>query len=149
MPQHSMERQMATTRAPQVSQIAVQAASSVAPAQSLKYIPRPLPRRQAWAPVWFYSALNFLGESYFDASNTERRFAQYLVGSDVDPYTALGSTRLFMVIRVGSACDPDVLILFLAAQNPNAPFVNNQEINLVFAKDIVSYFNAQQLTLVT
>jgi len=44
--------------------------------------------------------------------------------------------------------DPEVLIQFLTAQNPGAPFVNNDEINLVFAKNIVSYFNAQQLTLI-
>ena len=44
--------------------------------------------------------------------------------------------------------DPEVLTRFLKAQNPNAPFVNNDEINLVFAKNIVSYFNAQQQTLV-
>ena len=44
--------------------------------------------------------------------------------------------------------DPDVLIRFLTAQSPAAPFANNQEINLVFAKNIASYFNAQQLTLI-
>ena len=44
--------------------------------------------------------------------------------------------------------DPEVLTRFLKAQNPNAPFVNNDEINLVFAKNIVSYFNAEQQTLV-
>ena len=35
---------------------------------------------------------------------------------------------------------PHVLIRFLTAQNPAAPFVNNQEISLVFAENIVSYF---------
>jgi hypothetical protein len=44
--------------------------------------------------------------------------------------------------------DPEVLTRFLKAQNPNAPFVNNDEISLVFAKNIASYFNAQQQTLV-
>ena len=43
--------------------------------------------------------------------------------------------------------DPDILISFLTAQYPNAPFVTNDEINLVFAKNIVSYFNAAQQVL--
>jgi hypothetical protein len=34
--------------------------------------------------------------------------------------------------------DPEVLTRFLKAQNPNAPFVNNDEISLVFAKNIAS-----------
>ena len=93
---------MAITREPNVSQIVVQAATPAAPPTSLKYIPRPLPRRQAWAPAWFYSALNFLGRSYYDANNTAQRFAQYLGGSDVDPYLSLGATRLFMIIRIGN-----------------------------------------------
>jgi hypothetical protein len=40
--------------------------------------------------------------------------------------------------------DPEVLISFLHAQYPGAPFVTNDEINLVFAKNIVSYFNSLQ-----
>ena len=48
-----------------------------------------------WAPAWFYSALGWLGKSYYDGSNTERSFAAYLAGSNVDPYQKLGSTRLF------------------------------------------------------
>ena len=43
--------------------------------------------------------------------------------------------------------DPDILMSFLTAQYPNAPFVTNDEINLVFAKNIVSYFNTTQQSL--
>ena len=53
----------------------------------------------AFAPAWFYSALNWLGTSYYDANNAQRWFGSFLVGSDVDPYSALGSTRLFMIFR--------------------------------------------------
>ena len=35
-----------------------------------------------------------------------------------------------------------------SAQYPGAPFVANDEINLVLAKNIVSYFNALQQTLI-
>jgi hypothetical protein len=44
--------------------------------------------------------------------------------------------------------DPEVLISFLEAQYPGAPFVANDEINLVFARNIVSYFNASQQALI-
>jgi hypothetical protein len=44
--------------------------------------------------------------------------------------------------------DPEVLIEFLKGQYPNAPFVSNDEINLVFAKNIVSYFNTLQQALI-
>jgi hypothetical protein len=68
------------------------------------------------------------------------------------------------VSRIG---DPDVLISFLKAQYAGAPFVanapaagqsvspppdfptwDNDEITLVFAKNIVSYFNASQQALI-
>lgn len=52
---------------------------------------------QRFAPAWFYSALNWLGRSYYDASGVSQRFNTYMVGSDVDPYTQLGSTRLFII----------------------------------------------------
>jgi hypothetical protein len=55
------------------------------------------PPTRAWAPAWFYSALNWLGQSYYDTSNTERGFGNYLVGSNVDPYQQLGATRLFVI----------------------------------------------------
>jgi hypothetical protein len=44
--------------------------------------------------------------------------------------------------------DPEVLIAFLEAQYPGAPFVANDEINLVFARNIVSYFNTLQQALI-
>jgi hypothetical protein len=56
---------------------------------------RPRPRK--WAPAWFYSALSWLGQSYSDASNTQRSFNIYLAGANVDPYRKLGSTRLFII----------------------------------------------------
>ena len=40
--------------------------------------------------------------------------------------------------------DPETLIAFLRSQYPNAPFVQNDEINLVFARNIISYFNTLQ-----
>lgn len=53
--------------------------------------------------------------------------------------------------------DPDVLVDFLETQYPGAAFVasdsknlkrpGNQEISLVFAKNIVSYFNTVQQAL--
>jgi hypothetical protein len=44
--------------------------------------------------------------------------------------------------------DPEVMIAFLEAQYPNATFAGNAEINLVFARNIVSYFNAAQQSLI-
>ena len=58
---------------------------------------------EQFAPAWFYSALNWLGSSFQDASGTRRSFAYFMIGSDVDPYRTLGSTRLFYVARVPGA----------------------------------------------
>lgn len=55
---------------------------------------------QQWAPAWFYSALNWLGKTYFDANNVEQQFNLYMAGSDVDPYAQIGSTRLFLIVRI-------------------------------------------------
>jgi hypothetical protein len=44
--------------------------------------------------------------------------------------------------------DPEVLISWLAAQYPSAPFAANDEINLVFARNIVTYFNSLQQALI-
>lgn len=63
--------------------------------------PRPISLPQLWAPAWFYSALTWLGRRYVDANNVEQRFNIFMAGSDVDPYQHIGSTRLFLVIRVG------------------------------------------------
>ena len=62
-------------------------------------VPRFAP--QQWAPAWFYSALNWLGKTYYDANNTAQTFNIYMAGSDVDPYAQIGLTRLFLVIRIG------------------------------------------------
>jgi hypothetical protein len=75
-----------------------------------KPLPYPWPRLQQWAPAWFYSALHWLGKSYYDASNVQQTFNQYVAGSDVDPYARLGSTRLFVIYRTD-----DVFSLTLAA----------------------------------
>ena len=40
--------------------------------------------------------------------------------------------------------DPEVLIAFLKKQYSAAPFVGNEEICSVFARNIVSYFNSLQ-----
>jgi hypothetical protein len=44
--------------------------------------------------------------------------------------------------------DPEVLISFLKAQYHDAPFVANDEIDTVFARNITSYFNAAQQALI-
>jgi hypothetical protein len=44
--------------------------------------------------------------------------------------------------------DPEILISWLAAQYPDAPFAANDEINLVFARNIVTYFNSLQQALI-
>jgi hypothetical protein len=77
----------------------------------------PIFHLQAWAPAWFYSALNWLAKSYVDANNVVQAFNNYLIGSDVDPYSQLGSTRLFFIERV-----EDVFLLSVAADvNSTAP----------------------------
>ena len=82
-----------------VSQIVIPAPKPVVQPPPPQFIARPLPRPvvQQWAPAWFYSALNWLGKSYYDASNVPQTFNAYMLGSDVDPYAQLGSTRLFMI----------------------------------------------------
>ncbi len=81
----------------------------------------PLP--QQFAPAWFYSALNWLGSSYYDASNARQSFSPYMAGSDVDPYAHLGSTRLFLIVRSG-----DTFRLTLAADSASpAPMSGGTE----------------------
>ena len=48
--------------------------------------------------------------------------------SDVSVYKAMALLDTFPI------GDPETLIAFLAAQYPDAPFVGNDEINLVFAR---------------
>ncbi len=56
------------------------------------------PIARGWAPAWFYSALSWLGQSYYDASNTQQAFNIFLAGANVDPYRRLGATRLFVIV---------------------------------------------------
>ena len=72
--------------------------------------PIPIVGMVEYAPAWFYSALNWLGQPYLDASSTEQAFGNYLFGSDVDPYAQLGSTRLFRIERI-----EDEFLLSIAA----------------------------------
>jgi hypothetical protein len=56
------------------------------------------PIAHEWAPAWFYSALSWLGQSYYDASNTQQGFNIFLAGANVDPYRRLGASRLFVIV---------------------------------------------------
>jgi hypothetical protein len=69
------------------------------PQQSIHKLPPGL--NLEWAPAWFYSALNWLGKVYYDANHAVQSFNSYMAGSDVDPYAQIGSTRLFLIIRLG------------------------------------------------
>src|ERR1700728_3756864 len=60
-------------------------------------------RQQIWAPAWFYSALNWLSRTYYDANNAEQSFGPSMYGSDVDPYAQLGSTCLFCITQQRSS----------------------------------------------
>jgi hypothetical protein len=62
--------------------------------------------------------------------------------ADVQVYKSLSVLDTFPI------GDPAVLESFLAAQYSNAPFVNNDEINLVFTKNITSFFNSIQQSLI-
>ena len=91
---------MATTVTPQASRIATAAGTPASKAALVaKYAGRTPSASvsQAWAPAWFYSALNWLGRSYDDANGAAQGFASFMAGSDVDPYQALGATRLFVI----------------------------------------------------
>lgn len=84
-----------------VSQIVLPAVNSPLLRNPPKFIggPSRRPHVQQWAPAWFYSALAWLGQTYYDAGNVRQSFNQYMIGADVDPYARLGSTRLFMIRR--------------------------------------------------
>ena len=62
--------------------------------------------------------------------------------ADVQIYKAMSVLDTFPI------GDPDVLIAFLKSQFSAAPFVNNEEICLVFARNIVSHFNSLQQALI-
>jgi hypothetical protein len=102
---------------PHVSKIVLPAPEQVAQPSSQQFAnkPFPWPHMQLWAPAWFYSAINWLGKSYYDASKVQQKLNSYMVGSDVDPYAHLGSTCLFRISR-----DGDTFNLSLAA-NATAP----------------------------
>ena len=85
----------------------------------------PFPRVQQWAPAWFYSALNWLGKTYYDANNVAQIFSSYMAGSDVDPYEHIGSTRLFLIVRIGEgfrlSVAPDANSIAPASQGSTYP----------------------------
>jgi hypothetical protein len=62
--------------------------------------------------------------------------------ADVQVYKAMSLLDTFPI------GDPEVLIAFLKAQYGAAPFIENEEICLVFARNIVSYFNGLQQALI-
>ena len=99
-----------------VSGIVLPAPKPVAPAKLPPCPPigRPIHGPRLWAPVWFYSALGWLGKGFYDANHTQQHFATYLAGSDVDP-DAYGATRLFLIVQVDDAFQltiaPDVMSL--------------------------------------
>jgi hypothetical protein len=62
--------------------------------------------------------------------------------ADVQVYKAMSLLDTFPI------GDPEVLVAFLKAQYPAAPFVDNAEICLVFARNIVSYLNTLQQALI-
>lgn len=83
----------------------VQPSSSEAPISSIHPMQPPLTPHinfATWAPVWLYSALGWVGKSYYDASAVQRTFSFGLCGSDVDPYVSLGSTLLFFISQAGN-----------------------------------------------
>lgn len=103
-------------------------------------IPKPIsnpignPFRHHFAPAWFYSALNFLDTSYSDGSNVSQTFNSYFVGSDVDPYTSLGSTRLFVIFyrdySYGLSIAPDVNSV--AAASPSGVSYANNDLGILY-----------------
>ncbi len=61
--------------------------------------------------------------------------------ADVSVYKAMSLLDTFPL------GDPEVLSAFLTSEYPHAPLATNPEINLVFARNIVSYFNTTQQAL--
>ena len=83
---------MDKSSAPNVNKIVLPAPQLAVQPPPLRYVAEPFPRLtlQQWAPAWFYSALNWLGKSYYDASNVQQSFNLYMVGSDVRSLYVLG-----------------------------------------------------------
>src|ERR1700722_19491249 len=102
------------------------------------------------------------------AKNGTKQVAGYVLAQGIVQYPNLNTNaETFADVSVYKAMalldtfpigDPDTLSAFLAAQYPGASFVpdstlnpprpGNEEISLVFARNIVSYFNALQQTLI-
>ena len=61
--------------------------------------------------------------------------------ADVQTYKSMSLLDTFPI------GDPEVLISFLQAQYPDAPFTGNDDITMVFARNIISYMNASQQSL--
>jgi hypothetical protein len=61
--------------------------------------------------------------------------------ADVAVYKSMSLLDLFPI------GDPEVLMASLTAEYPNSPFAGNADINNVFARNIISYFNAAQQAL--
>ena len=94
---------MVKTSAPNTNRIMLPAPKSGTQSSSPQAIHKlPPVLRLQWAPAWFYSALEWLGKVYYDANNTAQSFNTYMAGSDVDPYAQIGSTRLFLIVRLGA-----------------------------------------------
>ena len=75
-------------KTPSVSKIVLPAPKGSVPRTNPKLTNTGVPNLgvQQWAPAWFYSALNWLGKTYYDANNAAQIFNSYMAGSDVDPY---------------------------------------------------------------
>jgi hypothetical protein len=106
---------MANTNA-KASQIV--SAAPVAEQTGIGLIGPPILTLLECAPAWFYSALSWLGKTYVDASSVPQAFNNYLMGSDVDPYAQLGSTRLYFVELLDGA----YLLSIAPDVNSAAPF---------------------------
>jgi hypothetical protein len=62
--------------------------------------------------------------------------------ADVSVYKAMALLDTFPI------GDPATLIAFLTAQYPDAPFAGNDQIDTVFGRNIISYFNTLQQALI-
>jgi hypothetical protein len=124
---HSLGEEVMAGKRPNVSGIVRPAPKGSVLSASEKLIGQRIriPLRQQWAPAWFYSALNWLGKTYYDANNVPQRFNLYMAGSDVDPYAEIGSTRLFLIISLREgfrlSIAPDADSIAAASQGTSYP----------------------------
>ena len=92
------------------------------------------------------------------ASSGKNQVAGYVLVQGVLQYPSLNTAaETFADVSVYKAMalldtfpigDPETLMAFLTAQYPNAPFADNDEINLVFARNVTAYFNQLQQALI-